>query len=79
MNPISSPSNHRINRITPIITSNLNILSPFYLLALLTSLPSKVRLFGYYTSLPDNDALCYAGHKQNTIFRWLIQYYQSHP
>jgi hypothetical protein len=74
----SRPSNHTINRITPIIRSNLNILTSFCLSALLTSLPSKVSLFGYYTSLLDNDALCYAGHKQNTIYRWLIQYYQSH-
>ena len=32
----SRPSNHKINRITPIITSNLNILPSFYLSALLT-------------------------------------------
>ena len=71
------PSNHTINKMTPIITSNLNILTSFYLSALLTWPPSKVSLFGYYTSLPDNNALCCAGHKQNANYRWLPQHQQS--
>jgi hypothetical protein len=63
----SRPSNHKINRITPIITSNLNILTSFYLSSLLTWLPSKVRLFGYYTSLPDNNACVVQGTSKTLI------------
>ena len=63
----SRPSNHRINRITPIITSNLSILTSFCLPSLLTWLPGKVSLFGYYTSLPDNGACLMQGTSKTLV------------
>ena len=63
----SRPSNHKINRITPIITSNLSILTSFYLSSLLTWLPGKVSLLGYYTSPSDNDACVMPGTSKTLI------------